>query len=90
MIDKEKFILLVQTGAISNDIRLKKHIAMDVVNCAMEMPDNLFTKTNHSEFLYAAELLDFEYGLFDKNDEEYPKWIKKYWDWKSKRHTDKN
>lgn len=90
MFDKEKFILLVQTGAISNDIRLRKHIAMDVVNCAIEMPVSLFTKSGHSEFLHAAELLDFEYGLFDKAKEEYPDWIRDYWNWKSKRYKNKH
>jgi len=91
MIDREKFILLVQTGALSNDIEFGEHLAMHVVGCAMEMPDNLFTeKASCNEFLYAAELLDFEYGLFDKANEEYPDWIKKYWDWKLKRHTNKN
>jgi len=90
MIDRKKFILLVQTGAISNDARLGNHLAMHVVSCAMEMPDSLFIEKGHNEFLYAAELLDFEYGFFDKANEEYPKWIKKYWDWKSKRYIDKN
>jgi len=80
--DRDKFIKLVQTGALSNDVRLGKRLAMDVVNCAFEVPLYILAKSGRDEFLCAAEILDFEYGLFDKALEEYPEWIKRYFKWK--------
>ena len=62
---KDKFILLVQTGAIGYDIRYQRTIAVPVLAEALDIPDE---KIPSDVELAACEYLDYKYGL-----EEYPK-----------------
>lgn len=83
---RQQFVTIVQTGALTFDRRYNKRIAHELVYNAMIMPDELFTEEDYSPFTYACNLLDFEYGLFDKYEEEYPEWIEKYFKWKMHRY----
>ncbi len=90
-IDRDKFILLVQTGALTCDRQYDRRLAHGLVHLAMTIPDELFCKGYGDEYTYTCDLLDFEYGMFDMFGEEYPDWIKKYFKWKqSGRHTSDN
>ena len=82
MIQRNNFVLLVQTGALTFDRKYNKTLAPNLVNLALHIPDTLFTEKEYSEYNYVCDLLDFEYGVFDANNEEYPTWIKHYFEWK--------
>lgn len=82
---KNNFVLIVQTGALTFDQKYNKRMAHSLVDVALNMPANLFSENYQSAYTYACDLLDFEYGLFDANNEEYPNWIKKYFKWKTNR-----
>ena len=65
MTKKEKFLLLVQTGAIVYDIRYGRTIAINVVSKAIEISEE---KLPRDIELAAVEFVQYEYGL-----EEFPK-----------------
>jgi len=81
---RKRFVVIVQTGALTFDRKYDRRMAHHVVDMAMKIPDELFFDNRLTAYNYACDLLDFEYGLFDAANEEYPEWIKKYFKWKRK------
>lgn len=69
MTKKEKFILLVQTGAIVYDIRYQRTIAMSVVANALEVQEEKISKDVE---LAALEYIQYQYGL---EEMPKPKWL---------------
>ncbi|KKS16512.1 MAG: hypothetical protein UU80_C0005G0011 [candidate division WWE3 bacterium GW2011_GWA1_41_8] len=57
---------------------------MHILNTAWNLPDDMFNELTYDEMTYASEILDFEYGLYDANNEDYPKWVEKYFEWKQR------
>lgn len=78
---RKEFILLLQTGALTCDRHYNKRIAHHVLSWGLKIPESIFEDYS-DPFIYVANILDFEYGLFDKLGEEYPEWVKKYEKWK--------
>ena len=58
---------------------------MHILNKAWDLPDTLLNEEGYDEMAYASDILDFEYGTFDKSDEKYPNWVTKYFNWKKDR-----
>lgn len=81
---RQDFIVILQTGALTFDRQYNKTIASGVVATGLKIPDSLFNEKDYDVQAYVNDILDFEYGLFDAAGEDYPTWVKKYFNWKTK------
>ncbi len=82
---RDQLVILIQTGALTFDRQYKKRIAHHVLEAVLNAPDSLFDEEEYDAYLYATEILDFEYGLFNEETDPPTEWVQRYFKWKQNR-----
>lgn len=81
-IDKNRLLFLLLAGTIQEDRGHNKKLSMHIINSSFNLPIELLNEPGYDEYMYAMNILDFEYGVYDAVKEDYPNWVKRYETWK--------